>query len=211
MTVSVPKSATFPGFEVAVAAHAADMKQWRGHMDRVADDERNEVTGINRHVAYQRPVASRLVESCVNENGLADYQIIDDGPTPAQVLAKRKNELLNAVSIAETAAISAVVPPGKMRLLNMRENDIRDADEAAFAAKVKPGILAKMATSVGLSAATDLPTRPQADTDHLEQQADRRRRIDLIQRAAAKMHSDIEDLTIETVDAWKMPAFPTEK
>jgi hypothetical protein len=214
MTYRIAKSQIFPGFEVAIAAHAKEMRDWRAHMIRVREDENNGVTGIDRHVAHPRPGAHPLVEAAVNENDVADYEIVDDGPTPEQILTSKKNNLMNDVSVAEASAIAAISPPlGKQRLLSMRENDIRVADGKIMDEIQRPGLLAAAAVAVGISKPVDtmaevLRRRPAEDTKFLEEQADRRERTSKINRAAAQMHSDIEDLTLETIDAWKMPPFP---
>ena len=53
-----------------------------------------------------------------------------------------------------------------------------------------------------------LKRRPPEDTKFIQQQIDLRNRISKISRAAAQMHSDIEDLTIDNIDSWKIPDFP---
>ena len=49
--------------------------------------------------------------------------------------------------------------------------------------------------------------RPADDTRFLEEQAAREDQRQEIYRWAAEMHSDIEDLTEQTVDAWEMNPF----
>lgn len=302
MTHKVLKSKAPPNLEFAVAAHAVEMRQWRDHMKRVADDRKNGVPVAQAHMAYPRPAAHPVVEAAVNEECEPDFDIVDDGPTPAQVFAARKAELFVQVSIAEAAALAAVVPPGKRRLFVMRENDIRNADAGRAAAlrsqneeswnaaharwseavtrrndaqvrnseafgrwvdararrtealekraaaersaKEEDGILAKVGETLGFKkkkvpAAIEIPEVPEApevleipevpevptrmtdaalitgvekqrptdDSAHLQEQSDRRRRMIAIERAAARAHHDIEDLTPETIDAWVQPDF----
>lgn len=212
MTHRVPKSRVGPDFAAAVAAHALEMRNWRAHMKRVGEDEKNGVTDpLLRHVAYPRPMSHPMVEAAVNENDVADFEIVDDGPTPEQALAAKRNDLFAAVSRAEIEAIAMIVPPGKARSFAFRETDIRNTDAKAYE---KPGVLAKAASAIGITKPADIlaeieKNRPAEDTKFLADQADRRRRVAAIERAAAQMHSDIEDLTLDTVDAWKMPPFPT--
>jgi hypothetical protein len=216
--IKIPKSQTdlIPGFEAEVAAHAFAIKSWRSHMQRVADDEKNGVTGIDKHWPLHRPIAHPQVAQAVNENDEAAYEIIDDGPTLAQILAAKKMELTTKVSAAEQDAIAQVAPLGKRRLFNLRESDIRNAD-AAVAAKIgaeqQKGIVASL-TSIFQSKPFDMDAavteaRASEDTQHLADQDDRRRRVGEIERIAAQAHHDIEDLTIETVDGWTSPVFPT--
>lgn len=216
--IKIPKSQAdrVPDFEVNVAAHASEMKAWRAHMQRVADDEKNGVTGIDKHWPLHRPVAHPLVAQAVDENDQAAYEIVDDGPTSTQILAAKKMELTTKVSAAEQEAIAQVAPLGKRRLFNLRENDIRNAD-AAVAAKIgaeqQNGIVASL-TSIFQSKPFDMEAavaeaRSPEDTQHLADQDDRRRRFGEIERIAAQAHHDIEDLTTETVDGWTAPVFPT--
>jgi hypothetical protein len=214
MTFRIVKSQTFPGFEVAVAAHALEMRNWRAHMARVEVDEKNNVAPIDRHVAHPRPGAHPLVEAAVNEHDIADYEVVDDGPTPAQILEAKKTDLYVAVSRAEQAAIDAIMPRRRHRLFVLREAAIRQADQAVIQELTKKrGMLASAAAAVGLTKAVDLSVdverrRPADDTKFIGEQVARQRKIDAIHRAAAQAHNDIEDLTLETIDAWKMPPFP---
>lgn len=213
MTHRIPRSALSPGFEAAVAAHALEMRNWRAQEAAVAADRVAGVDPAIRHVSYLRPSAHPMVAASVNEKDAADYMIVEDGPTPAQILHAKKNELLGAVARAETDAIAAVIPAGKRRLMNLRENDIRSAD-SVFAASLTPrNVVTKAAEAVGIVKPIDIgalidANRPAADTAFLADQAKRTAAIDAIQRAGAQMQADIEDLTSDNVDAWTMSKFP---
>lgn len=210
MTYRVAKSQMFDGFEARVAAHAFEMKHWRGHMAQVAEDQKNDVEPMKRHVAHPRPASHPLVEACVNENDLADYEIVDDGPSAEQILDDQKEHLIGQISIAERDAIVAVVPAGKQRLFDIRELDIRQADSKIISELQKPGFVAAALAAVGIAKMIDfsieLPKRrPAEDTRFLGEQTARRERIVAIQRKAAQAHHDIEDLTADTIGAWVMP------
>ena len=203
MTAKILKSAIagIRDFPARAAAHAVEMKNWREHMARVKDDEAKGVTGIEKHWPHPRPDAHPLVEAAVNENCDMDYELVDDGPTPDQVLREMKNRLIETVSQLERTAIEAVAPPGKWRLLNMRENSIIEAQ----AERMKEvGVVASVATAIGLKKP---PGLSEEDAAHISAQNDLRRKIQSIQRSAAQAHSDIEDLTAETIDGWQMPSF----
>lgn len=213
MTFRMLKSQMPHNFAVAVALHASEMKAWRTHMQRVDADIKGGVDIEARHHPYPKPHAHPLVDASVNENDEADYEIVDDGPTPDMLLLEKKEFLLGEVSRAEQAAIDAVMPRGKHRLFNMRESEIRNAD-AAFAsdiAKKNSGIVASAKNIVGMGvdvAAEVEKNRPTEDTQFLAEHADRCYRVEQIRRAAAQMHADIEDLTIKSIDQWKMTEFP---
>jgi hypothetical protein len=188
------------------------MKAWREHMARVKQDEKNDVPIERRHVAYPRPRAHPMVERAVDENDEVNFEVIDDGPTAAELLAVRKATLLNEVSIAENRAIDAIVPAGKRRPFNLRESDIRmaDAAKAKALAASNSGLRKKVAgrtmTPEQMAARIEAE-RPLEDTALLRAQEERGARIEAIQRAAAQAHHDIEDLTAETIGGWKLPPF----
>lgn len=138
-----------------------------------------------RFEPYPAPIAHPDIVAAVktdigadgNVTYVPDFEIENDDPTPEQLLAAKKEALLHAVSCAEAEAIGAVqLPPGKQRHADIREADIRAKDNQAA-----------------------------ADTQHLADQESRRAKVDGIFRKAAQVMSDIEDLTLETVDAFSLP------
>jgi hypothetical protein len=186
--------ASIKDFAAAAASHAGEMKVWRAHMARVKQDEKNDVPIERRHVAYPRPRAHPVVERAVDENDEVNFEVIDDGPTAAETFAARKAALLNEVSIAEYAAIDAVVPAGRRRLFNLRESAILAADHAKVTALAasSSGLLRKVtggALRPEQIAARIEAERPAEDTAHLRAQAERRSRIEAIQLAAAQAHT----------------------
>jgi hypothetical protein len=199
-------------FAAAAAAHAVEMRAWRAHMARVKEDEKDDVPIERRHVAYPRPRAHPMVEHAVDENDEVNFEVVDDGPTAAELLAARKAALMSEVSIAENKAVDAIVPPGKRRLFNLRESEISAADqEKRIALTVSNSGLLKKITGNALTAdqiaAKIEADRPAEDTALLQAQKERRARIEAIERAAAQAQHDIEDLTAETVGSWKLPTF----
>lgn len=138
-----------------------------------------------RFEPYPAPIAHPDIVAAVktdiaadgNVTYVPDFEIVNDDPTPEQILAAKKEALFHAVSQAEAVAIDAVqLPPGKRRHANIREADIRAKDHQAA-----------------------------ADTQHLADQESRRAKVDAIARKAAQVMSDVEDLTVETVDAFSIP------
>lgn len=210
MTHRILKStiASVPDFDVEVAAHAAAMKHWRAHMARVKEDEANGVTGIDKHAPYGRPMAHHAVAAAVNENDEADFDVVDD------TLEPRKTALMDQVNQAEQSAIAAAAPRGKRRLFQMREADIRAADTERATELLRTstssggflGLFKSKAPAVDIDAMV-AEQRPAEDTVHLKEQDTRRERIHAIERIAAQAYHDIEDLTLETIDAWTMPDF----
>ncbi len=220
-------------FAARAATHAIEMKEWRAHMARVAEDDKNGVTGIEKHMAHPRPIAHPLIDAAVNEKDELDYEIIDDGPTAEQILRAQKDHLLGVVQTLEQDAIRQIAPHGRMRMLNFREADILKSDTDRFSEFVEKkqkawdgwaerqsnkGFLKKAGDAIGITKAEAPPpeidvhaevtkTRSPEDVKHLEEQAERRARIESVIRAGAQAQHDIEDLTAETIGDWKAPDF----
>lgn len=216
MTVKIKKSLldAAPDFGATVAAHAHAMSAWRAHMARVQQDSKDPgIPPLQRHQPYDQPHAHELVERAVNESDEVDYEVEDDGPDAATILRAKKNELFSRVYHAEVAAIEKVAPMAKRRFQNLIENDIReeDAKRGAEAFKEKVGLL----SAVGLGRSKTPPevldevakSRKPSHQKHLDEQDARRSKIRSIEVKAAQAQNDIEDLTIENIDAWVMPDF----
>lgn len=217
MKIAKSEADTFPDFAGMAAAFAVEMQTWRAHMARVREDEKNGVTGINRHIPYGRPAAHPLIESVINENSEADFEIVDDGPSAAELLRGRKDQLVAAVTRAEQAAAAEILPPAKVRLFNMMEREVRERDASIVndLSRKNLGLMNEIATAVGLKkkiTGEDIAAAVNAERSDEEQSllADmkaRRKRIAAIERRAAQAHADVEDLTVETIDAWQVPDF----
>lgn len=196
-------------FPAAAAAHAVEMKNWRAHQRRVAEDEKNGVPKDQAHWPQKQPRAHPAVERAVDENDEANFEIINDLPDP---LIARKAALAADVSWAEQAAIAAIVPPGKRRLFALREHDIRERDDSQRT-KLHTGNSGLLRKVTGQQLSTEeieravIDARGPSDTRHLADQAERRQRIAGIERKAAQAHHDIEDLTAETIGSWQPPTF----
>lgn len=128
----------------------------------------------------------------------ADYELV--GPS----FEVKKARLFQRVTEAEHQALAGVLPQGKVRAFQFREMDIRAADEAryheAFKAAADPSNLMSFDEFC-------LATRSEDDTRFLEGQASREARRQEIIRAAAERHSDIEDLSPDTIDTFEMKPF----
>jgi hypothetical protein len=230
---------------------------------------------LKRHDPIKRPQPNGHIESCVRKDGelfVADYEIINDDPTPDQVLQAKKAALIQAVTNMELQQIESIAPPvGKRRMINFRLGDIAADDENRMRAiskqiaDINDG-LNKLAQTIGalmtkhnkfvidqrvLKEQPDAPVvlepftdqdqidldeakrkieeghakvrelsehiaspddfhaanRPAEDHAFLLEQKQRKERAEAVMRKAAQAHSDIEDLTIDTVDAFEIPTF----
>jgi hypothetical protein len=59
------------------------------------------VTADKAFAPYPKPLADPEIVASVDADGLANFQIVDDGPTPDQVLAQKKFELILTVTVGE--------------------------------------------------------------------------------------------------------------
>jgi hypothetical protein len=217
MTAQILKSHMTPQLELEIANFAQAMRDWRAHMARVEEDRRNGVEGIDKHEPYQRPIASELVDSAIDEEGNPDYEIVDDDPTPEQVLMTKKAALFGEVARSEAAAAEKIIPSAKRRLFNLQESAIYAADEklAADLKKKKKGRIAKVwdaalgkdVDTVAVEAADLRAQRPAKDNAHLDAQAERRERLNALALLSAQAIADIQDLTADSIDDWKLPNF----
>lgn len=190
MTLKIAKSKVPEGFEVEVAHVAKEKKHWRAHMARVAEDQKNGVTGDKMHLAHPAPRAHPIVEAAINENDAPDYEIVDDAN---DVLAGKKSALVDQVLVAQHNAIQEIFPEAKKRAWFFREADLAGSDG---------GIIGKIASAVGLRKMSP------DNSAFLSDMADRRKKVEAIGRAGAQTMSDIDDLTAANIDGWKMPDFP---
>lgn len=218
--MKIKKTATlaFANFDLEVAEHAEKIRQWLAHMKRVAADKAkgDAVPPIERHQPYDRPRAPELIELAIDDAGNVAYELEDDSHV---LLRQQKDSLIAQVGELEAAAINAIVPPGRRRLLNLREGKIAAADIERInlftEKRRKPGLLKKLTgaadeaekADMTAAVAAALEQRPAEDTRHLAAQEERRVRIRAIEEIAAQATHDIEDLTADTIGSWKAPDF----
>jgi hypothetical protein len=248
-----------------------DQPKWRDHARHkgqaalyLKDNAAWKAERLARHDPYPKPIGhSDIIASVatkVAEDGanafVADFEVMNDDPTPEDILTAKKSSLLEQVLGAEDAAKAAVLlPVGKRRAADVRENDIRVSDAEIASAFLKKRSedqkaaiaavnathaaavtkwTAEVAATRAIDPKADLPSPPSPpappapedvgslvaehiessrspeDTKHLREQESRRGKINDIMHAAAQAMSDIEDLTVDNVDAYQIPNFDVE-
>ena len=142
-----------------------------------------------RHDPYPRDEAHPQIEASIkttkNEDGSVsyepDFEVINDDPTPEQILSTKKTELLQRTAEIEQATISAIQGPiGKQRSITIREASILNKKEE---------------------------DRSEEDVSFLLEQNNKRSRAEAISIKVAEIMSEIEDLTLETIDTFEIPTF----
>lgn len=227
MTYRIPKS-TIVGisdFPAAATAFAAEATAWKRHMKKVGVDP--------EYAPYPAPTAHEIVQAAVRFDDASgtfvpDFEVFDDGPDAETILRMKKNDHLVAVNVLEMQARHAIVPPGKERWLNLREGDVKVADGKRAAEycdkhrKYEPkGVVQKVKDAILGEEAPDLTpegieahvceTRRADDTAFLEERKKQSEKFEAINRHAAQLHHDIEDLTEADIDGWKPAPFPTNE
>ncbi len=206
MTAKIKRSDinAYDHFDDRALRFSAELSQWLGHMAKVAEDEKRpevkkpewsdfanskvphkdfaeanakyQADQATRHKPYPRPQAEPLIEAAVNERGLVDYEVIEDGPSDEDILNTKKLELYRQINAKEIELTEAVWPMAKRRYWTLLTAD---------ALRVEP------------------TKRTQDQINLLEEADERAKKIEAIQRWAAKMHHDISDETLDSIDGWK--------
>lgn len=172
------------GFAKLVTDHIAALKEYDAHLVLVRRDA--ELAGLpdaERHIAFPPPWAHAEVVAAIrtipHDDGTSDF--VPDYEIAGPTLEQKKAKLFDQVSAAEREAIAAVVPAGKVRYFQILTHEANQRKAKGIA--------------------TD------EDDSFLTEQINRGIKQSAIQRWAAKLHSDIEDLTADTIDAWEMTPF----
>jgi hypothetical protein len=169
---------------------------------------------LTRNAPYPKPIGHPdIIASVATKAGddgrvtyVPDFEIVDDDPTPDEILAAKKTDLLSKISIAEQEAINrAELPLGKRRAATLLEADISQLDAQAANDLINKTPEADRAK---LDIAKELKKRRDPKhTQHLQDQESRRAKMEAIVRAGAQAMSDVEDLTIDNVDSFQIPTF----
>lgn len=168
----------------------------------------------SRPAIYPAPIHHLDIASAVNENGEPDFELIDDSPTPEEVLVAKKNALSAQLAVAERIALESITPARKRRLFSILERDVKSADadrvnnlmkrlQSKSLASEEADTIREKITNPELL----LADRPREHQQFMREQAARQTRCDEIARLAAQASSDIEDLTVENIDSYQIPDF----
>ena len=139
------------------------------------------------HPGEPRPTAHPLIEQCVGRvqtPGKPDdfvtlpFEVIDN-TEPAPTLRQKKDRLLAEVSKLEQEKINDILPQGKFRLWSMLNN-------ASLAKKAEE--------------------RSDAENEYITKFAELTKAQEGFHISAARLMSDVEDLTEENIDSW-VPKF----
>jgi hypothetical protein len=184
-------------FQQRAAAYAAAMTEYAQHLKGVAADAENETLAPeDRRVAFPPPTEDWQITAAVRQGDDGIYVV--DCKVHGATLDERKSALAARVKELETAAIAEALPSAKARHFHFRKADIDAADVARIAANPNhiddvPAFLAS--------------TRSDEDARFLDDYAARLAKMNAIQRWAAKLEHDIDDLTEATIDTFEVVPF----
>lgn len=140
---------------------------------------------IPGHDGTPRPTAHPLIEACVRrvpqpkgpDDFVVDYIMVDDLPPPQSpllILRQKKDVLFSKITLLEKDKLDALWPPGKRRLQVLNQNEILAKGEKTTDEEKK--ILLEFKEMLG--------------------------QYQAIEKRAAVLFSEIEDLTEENIDSW---------
>ena len=133
------------------------------------------------------PSEHPLIEACIQrvirgdepDDHVADYEVIDD--IPKKSLRDKKDDLIRQIGMQEQKLLIDSMPPGK-----------RAADHHRYLDLFKKTV--------------DEMTPD--DVSYLVARKERVQREEIIQRYAARLAADVEDLTEDTIGKWQPEPFP---
>lgn len=181
-------------------------------------------TLVQRRQKYPPPSAHPEIDEAVSRSERdgkkffsPDYVVVDDLPPEVSdnsELGRLKQVYLSRVAHAEQTAIHQLIPPGKVRFHQLREHDIltqdlkRDNDILGQISEMEP----EDKRLVGLKKSIQDPkrherVRSKENTQFLNWFSNIRSKQSVIQRRAAEMMSEIEDLTEDNVHSWTLGSF----
>ena len=175
--------------------------------------EKYEAAVAARPTPYPAPFAHPDIMSAVGPDGKPNYEIINDLPTPKDILIEKKTRLFGQVSLAETEAIHNIVPPGKRRLFNIQVEEVRKTDAERSEEMVrKINSEESEKTREKMIAELNSPdfhkkARSKQDKATMSAHDDRTKKIDAIILWAATLHAEIEDLTLDNIDTWTLTPY----
>lgn len=201
--LSLAKSWGIEDIDTAVKAFADEVRAWNYRNTMVKETESCE-NEAERWTSCPAPNTNPMIMNAVDADGNIDYVIEDDMQTLRDAeFAQKKNVLFQYITNAEAFERAKIVPPGKERLWLMQEEDIQIKDAKVVQAETKKK---KTIDPLKLRDIV-IKKRTAEDKRHMIAQDKRRETLRKIARWAAEQHADIEDLTIDTIDAWQMVPF----
>ena len=169
---------------------------------------------LERHEPYPPPTAhpdvmasvSSYVDAAGNITFIPDFVIVNDDPSPDEIMELKKRALIESIIQAEMVARAKIeLPIGKQRAASIREIDLRNSD-VDLQKKIVIGKNADDIQKIDMELELRKLRNP-VDQKFLDDQQDRSSKIDVITRTAAAAMSEVEDLTLENIDKFVIPTF----
>lgn len=163
---------------------SAELREWY-RREKLVESTKDHKDENQRWAPCPAPTAHPLIVSALNAGGYPDYEVVDDThPFIEQVLKEKKQKLFNEVARIEQDEMRKLIPDGKGRLITMHKNRILMDD---YDNRHEEGY-----------------ERPKDDEAFMQELSVIERKQKAIEWWAAEQHSEIADLTEETIDDWYM-------
>lgn len=191
-----------------IQGFAREKRDWLEHERKVDETKNLQDDDPAKYAWFPAPRAHPLIMSVVSEEGIADYEIVDDMYVrDDEEFAKKKSSLFNKVAEIERIEGEKLVPPGKGRLMYLHEQRIQEEDRVKTANIVSDRVNKQKSISPDDVEALVKASRPKADADFMSQMEKVKNAIKDIEWWAAEQHSVIADLTPETIDAFEITPY----
>jgi hypothetical protein len=144
-------------------------------------------------------------------NVTTDYQLVDDRPTPGDLLRQKKDVLINQIAGEENRRQSAILPPpGRVRHQLQQVLRVQSDDQRRRETFIKSlGDISAMPEEAQEEAQKKIASRAleegRPDEDNKLYQAHHQQQAECtaIREEASSLMNEVEDLTEENIDAWK--------
>lgn len=199
----MPTWENYRGYDNPQAAFEEDMKKWEADRD-------------SRPTKYPFPESGPVQKALVDpETGdIRPYEVVDDTPKPEQILAMKKNALFARLAEVEAQEQQKAFPLAKRRLAEILAREVMERDQNrvndAVALLNKETANGEKLTRTAADISSPEFTkngRNEADRAFADDYEIKTAKIKRIERWIAEVQCDIEDLTLDTIDAWVMPAY----
>lgn len=191
-----------------IQGFAREKRDWLEHERKVDETKNLQDDDPAKYAWFPAPRAHPLIMSVVSEEGIADYEIVDDMYIrDDEEFAKKKSSLFNKVAEIERIEGEKLVPPGKGRLMNLHEQRIQEEDNVRTSDIANDRMSKKMLIIPDEITALAIASRRPEDAQFMTQMKAMRAELKAIEWWAAEQQSLIADLTPETIDAFEVAPY----
>lgn len=190
-----------------IDAFASERRDWL-HRQVMVEQTKDHEDEMQRWANHPAPMGLPLVMACVDDQGKPDYVFIDDTQEVKEKDFVQEQDKLFSL-VAQTAQVERfkVIPRGKDRLIQLHEFRIQASDAITAQKNIEEWVKEEYKyTQSELTAAVEA-ARDLADHAFMTDLKVIKDQLIAINWWEAEQHSEIADLTVNTIDAWKMAPY----